>query len=102
MATLTCHGVRSRSATNCRGCPDQPRKIMDTVVGHAAVPVGFTNSFALGSNSGSSELSTLERGTLRALLSRTLGDSNSISLRAGANVRVGPFTTSALARYPGN
>ena len=75
---------------------------MDTVVGHAAVPVGFTNSFALGSSGGSSELSTLERGTLRALLSRTLGDSNSISLRAGANVRVGPFTTSALARYPGN
>ena len=72
---------------------------MDTVVGHAAVPVGFTNSFALGSSGGSSELSTLERGTLRALLSRSLGDSNSISLRAGANVRVGPFTTSALARY---
>ena len=67
---------------------------MDTVVGHAAVPVGFTNSFAPGSNNSTSELSTLERGTLRALVSRTLGDS--------ANVRVGPFSTAALARYPGN
>ena len=75
---------------------------MDTVVGNPSIAVSFSAALALSASNASLALSLSERATLRNLLSRTSNEPQTAGARGGGEFRTGPFTATALARYPGN